>query len=75
MGPKVPTSGSVRRMYVCLCNRLSESMIAEAVANGARTPMDVFRRLHLRRGCSSCTVRIAEVIDQARAQGPHDAAE
>lgn len=54
-------------MYVCICNRLSEAMISEAVAKGARTPTDVLRRFRMRRGCSSCTVQIAEAIDRALA--------
>ena len=62
-------------MYICLCNRLSESMIADAVARGARTPDEVFRRLRVRRGCSSCTVHIAEAIDRARNAPSTDAAE
>lgn len=54
-----------REVYVCICNRLSEAMIGEAVAHGARTPADVLRRFRLRRGCSSCTVEVAEAIDRA----------
>lgn len=57
-----------KSMVVCICNRLSEFMISQAVANGARTPDDVFRRYHKRRGCSSCTVRLAEAIDRALQQ-------
>lgn len=61
-------------MYVCLCNRLSTAMVADAVAKGARTPDEVFRRFHMHRGCSSCTVRLAEAIDNAR-HPPIDPAE
>ena len=50
-------------------------MIADAVARGARTPDEVFRRLRVRRGCSSCTVHIAEAIDRARNAPSTDAAE
>ncbi|GAA0557650.1 (2Fe-2S)-binding protein [Rhizomicrobium electricum] len=62
-------------MVVCICNRLSELMISQAVANGARTPDDVFRRYHKRRGCSSCTVRLAEAIDRALNPPPSTPAE
>jgi bacterioferritin-associated ferredoxin len=53
-------------MYVCICNRLSDSMIGEAVDHGARTPTDVFRHFRMRRGCSSCTVHVAEAIERAQ---------
>lgn len=52
-------------MYVCLCNRLTEDMIKQAVAKGARTSADVLRHFRMRRGCSNCTVKVAEAIDRA----------
>jgi len=57
--------GSVH--YICICNRLSEERIAEAVAKGARTPSEVLRLLRLRRGCSGCSVEVGDVIDRALA--------
>ncbi len=51
-------------MYICLCNRLTEAMVGEAVAKGARTPSEVLRRLGKRRGCSSCSVEVAEAISR-----------
>lgn len=54
-------------MVVCICNRLTDTMIAAAVADGAQNQADVFRRFHLRRGCSSCSVKIAQAIERARA--------
>ena len=62
-------------MVVCICNRLTDTMIRAAVAGGARTPTDVFRHFRMRRGCSSCTVRVAEAIDRARYQVDRQAAE
>jgi bacterioferritin-associated ferredoxin len=62
-------------MVVCICNRLTDTMIRAAVAKGARTPTDVLRHFRLRRGCSNCTVRVAEVIDSARRQPDLQAAE
>jgi bacterioferritin-associated ferredoxin len=53
------------RMVVCICNRLTDTMIAAAVADGARNQADVFRRFRLKRGCSSCSVRIAQAIERA----------
>lgn len=54
-------------MVVCICNRLTDTMIAAAVADGALNQADVFRRFRLRRGCSSCSVKIAQAIERARA--------
>jgi bacterioferritin-associated ferredoxin len=62
-------------MVVCICNRLTDTMIAAAVAKGARTPTDVLRHFRMRRGCSNCTVRVAEAIDRARYQADRQAAE
>ena len=62
-------------MVVCICNRLTDTMIGEAVSRGARTPTDVFRHFRMRRGCSSCTVRVAEAIARARYQAGRQAAE
>lgn len=62
-------------MFVCLCNRLSVAMVKQAVAKGAHTPADVFRHYRMRRGCSSCTVQVAEAIDRARAEPSLEAAE
>ena len=64
-----------KSMVVCICNRLTDAMIAAAVANGARNQADIFRRYHLRRGCSSCSVRIAEAIDRAQHGAPIQPAE
>jgi bacterioferritin-associated ferredoxin len=62
-------------MYVCLCNRLSDTMVSDAVAHGATTPAEVFRRFHMKRGCSGCTVQVASAIDRARIQTKLEAAE
>jgi bacterioferritin-associated ferredoxin len=62
-------------MYVCLCNRLTDDMIKQAVAKGARTPPDVLRHFRMRRGCSICTVQVAESIDRALAAPSRQAAE
>jgi len=62
-------------MVVCICNRLTDTMIGEAVAKGARTPTEVLRHFRMRRGCSSCTVHVAEAIDRARRQPGRQAAE
>ena len=50
-------------------------MITEAVGRGARTPADVFRHFRMRRGCSNCTVRLAEAIERAQNRATPQAAE
>jgi len=54
-------------MLICLCNHLSDAMVRDAVARGARTPDDVFRRFKKHRGCSACSVKLAQAIERARA--------
>jgi bacterioferritin-associated ferredoxin len=50
-------------------------MIDQAVIKGSRTPTDVFRHYRMRRGCSSCSVQVAEAIDRARDKPSVEAAE
>lgn len=61
---------TAEQLLICICNRLTDTMINEAVANGARTQADVLRRYHLHRGCSSCTVEVANAIERARNPAP-----
>lgn len=62
-------------MIVCICNRLTDVMIAKAVADGARNQADVLRRYRMHRGCSACSVKIAECIDRALKSPAAEAAE
>ena len=41
-------------MYVCLCNAVTDSQIAQAVRGGCRDVADLSRELGLGTGCGSC---------------------
>ena len=41
-------------MYVCVCNAISESLVKEAVANGARTLADLQAQLGVATSCGCC---------------------
>lgn len=55
-------------MIVCVCNRLSDSKVREAVQAGAKRPADVFRILGVPRSCGSCTDAIETIIEQEEAK-------
>ncbi|MEZ5894548.1 MAG: (2Fe-2S)-binding protein [Parvularculaceae bacterium] len=52
-------------MYVCICNALKDSQLADA-AHGARTVADVFRRCGKRPQCGKCLHDVAQMIETAR---------
>ena len=49
-------------MLVCLCNRLSEAQIGQAIAEGARTPPEVFEHCDARRACPNCSNSIRGLL-------------
>ncbi len=58
-------------MLVCICNRLSEARIGQAIAEGARTPAEVFRRCGVRRACPNCSNVISGLLVRS-GERPHD---
>ena len=42
------------RMYICLCNAITERQIIQAAEGGARTPHDLASGLGVGLGCGSC---------------------
>jgi bacterioferritin-associated ferredoxin len=49
-------------MYLCLCNGLSDTRIADAIHQGARRPRDVYAQCGCRAQCGRCTASILGVI-------------
>lgn len=49
-------------MYVCLCNGLTDSQIAAAVAAGAKRPKDVYCACGSQAQCGTCTATILSII-------------
>jgi bacterioferritin-associated ferredoxin len=55
-------------MYLCLCNSLSDTRIAEVIRQGARRPRDVYAQCGCRAQCGRCTGSILGVLRGAAAQ-------
>jgi bacterioferritin-associated ferredoxin len=71
---RVGRSGSGRRatriddessMIICLCRRLTDRHISQAIANGIRTPRAVFAAADCRPQCGSCLATIRAMMAEA----------
>ena len=49
-------------MYICLCNAISESQIAEAAAGGASRPREIYAACGCRAQCGTCTRTIMGLL-------------
>lgn len=52
-------------MLICICNSLTETKVLAAIAAGAQTPADVFKRCGVRRNCANCQDKIKTMIHRA----------
>jgi Bacterioferritin-associated ferredoxin len=52
-------------MFACLCSQMSTAKAKAAIAAGARTPAEIFERLHLRRNCGNCQGTLRRLIAEA----------
>ena len=52
-------------MLVCICNLLTRTRVEAAIAAGATTPADVYRRCGVRRNCANCQDKIKAIIHHA----------
>ena len=62
-------------MYVCICNGLTESEIAEAARRGARTVTEAYAALGVEINCGHCTWVAEEILRQAEPASVRQAAE
>lgn len=53
-------------MYICICKGITESDIAEAVANGAGTLSAVRKQLGVGSCCGSCVPEAKDIIKQTK---------
>ena len=53
-------------MIVCVCNRLNEARIWNAIDSGAQTPETVYSGCGVKRNCGRCQETIAEMLDAER---------
>lgn len=54
-------------MIVCLCNALTDTQLAEAIAQGARRPKDVYCACGAAAQCGGCTRTVLAMIRDAAA--------
>lgn len=54
-------------MYVCICNRVTDSQVHEAIGRGARRLEDLSRELGVATGCGQCACFAAEMLAEAPA--------
>ncbi|MDB5375403.1 MAG: (2Fe-2S)-binding protein [Belnapia sp.] len=57
-------------MILCLCNALSDAQLAEAVAQGARRPRDVYAHCACKAQCGTCARAILSMIRDLGSSGP-----
>lgn len=58
------------RMYICVCNAISERQVIDAVAQGARAVSDLQATLGVGACCGSCTETAAEYLPGGRYAAP-----
>jgi bacterioferritin-associated ferredoxin len=52
-------------MYVCICNALTDSQIAEASRKGARTVREAYAFFGVEINCGQCKCTAQEIINEA----------
>lgn len=52
-------------MYVCVCKAVTENDIKKAVAEGARTVLDLKKRLHVAENCGCCLEAVKDCLREA----------
>ncbi|WP_439548943.1 (2Fe-2S)-binding protein [Falsiroseomonas sp.] len=57
-------------MFLCLCNALTDTQIAEAIHQGARRPREVHARCGCRAQCGRCTTSIVKALRASVATPP-----
>ena len=54
-------------MYVCICKRVTDSQIHEAIGRGARKLEDLSRELGVATGCGQCACFASDLLEEAPA--------
>lgn len=54
-------------MYICLCNGLTDSQIAKAIAEGAARPREVYASCGCGAQCGRCTAAILGMVREGQA--------
>ena len=51
-------------MIVCVCNRLNENRVRDAILSGACCSEDVYARCGVRKNCGRCQETIEDMLDE-----------
>jgi bacterioferritin-associated ferredoxin len=62
-------------MIVCVCNRLNDTKIRGAIAQGAACSDQVYSYCNVRKNCGKCQETIEKMLDRAEAPRLLQAAE
>jgi bacterioferritin-associated ferredoxin len=54
-------------MYVCICKRITDNQIHDAISRGARRLEDLSRELGVATGCGQCACFADELLGEAPA--------
>jgi bacterioferritin-associated ferredoxin len=60
-------------MIVCVCNRLNENRVRDAIVSGACCSEDVYARCGVKRNCGRCQETIEEMLDESQPAQAHAA--
>ena len=61
-------------VIICICRRISDRSMREAISGGAKTAAAVFRAAGCSPQCGSCVPVVKGMIEQTMATGAPDAA-
>jgi bacterioferritin-associated ferredoxin len=61
-------------MYICLCNGITDRQIAEAVAGGASSLLDLKARLGIATCCGRCAECAEFILEEQLTRTPIDCA-
>ena len=53
-------------MIICVCNRLNDAKVRDAIARGAATPDQVYAHHGVRKVCGTCQARIVALVQDER---------
>lgn len=62
--------GTINRMFVCICNAVTERQIRLAAADGVTTLHELTRQTGCADCCGTCAEEAERILSQARAQSP-----
>jgi len=54
-------------MYVCICKRITDHQVHDAIGRGARSLEDLGRELGVATGCGQCACFASEMLERAPA--------